>query len=151
VIDIRSYLSAERVTKLKSVSKQGAIMELVALTAKSPAVEDAEKLQEAIFEREGIMTTGIGLEIAIPHAKIPSVKEFVVAVGTAPDGIDFDSYDGQPVKIVVLIAGPSQDQQRYLRILARVTLGLKSESVRQAVLDAGTPEEVVEVLVTAHA
>ena len=54
--------------------------------------------------------------------------DFVVAVGTAPDGIDFDSYDGQPVKIVVLIAGPGQDQQRYLQILARVTLGLKSET-----------------------
>jgi len=147
VIDIRSYLSTERVAELTSRTKDGAIMELVALAAKSPAVEDAEKLQEAIFEREGIMTTGIGLEIAIPHAKIPSVKEFVVAVGTAKDGLDFDAYDGQPVKIVVLIAGPSQDQQRYLQILARITLGLKSESVRTAVLAAATPEEVIEVLV----
>ena len=102
MIDIRPYLSAERITELKSRTKDGAIMEVVALAAKSPAVEDAEKLQEAIFEREGIMTTGIGLEIAIPHAKIPSVKEFVVAVGTAKDGLDFDAYDGQPVRIVVL-------------------------------------------------
>lgn len=150
MIDIRPYLSAERVTELKSRTKDGAIMELVALAAKSPAVEDAEKLQEAIFEREGIMTTGIGLEIAIPHAKIPSVKEFVVAVGTAKDGLDFDAYDGQPVRIVVLIAGPAQEQQRYLQILARVTLGLKSESVRLAVLSAASPEEAVEILVEAR-
>ena len=150
MIDIRAYLSTDRVTRLSSRTKDGAIMELVALAAKSPAVEDSEKLQEAIFEREGIMTTGIGLEIAIPHAKIPSVKEFVVAVGTTPDGLDFDAYDGQPVKIVVLIAGPSQEQQRYLQILARVTLGLKSEAVRRAVLDAATPEELIEVLVEAR-
>ena len=150
MIDIRAYLSTERITELKSRTKDGAIMELVALAAKNPAVEDAEKLQEAIFEREGIMTTGIGLQIAIPHAKIPSVKEFVVAVGTAREGLDFDAYDGQPVKIVVLIAGPGQEQQRYLQILARVTLGLKSEAVRQAVLGAATPEEVIEVLVEAR-
>ena len=150
MIDIRTYLATERITELKSRSKDGAIMELVALAARSPAIEDAEMLQEAIFEREGIMTTGIGLEIAIPHAKIPSVKEFVVAVGTAPAGLDFDAYDGQPVKIVVLIAGPSHEQQRYLQILARVTLGLKSEAVRQAVLTASTPEEVIEVLVEAR-
>jgi mannitol/fructose-specific phosphotransferase system IIA component (Ntr-type) len=149
MIDIRAFLSADRVTELKSKTKDGAIMELVALAAKSPAVEDAEKLQEAIFEREGIMTTGIGLEIAIPHAKIPSVKDFVVAVGTASSGIEFDAYDGQPVKIVVLIAGPSHDQQRYLQILARVTLGLKSENVREAVLAAQTPEELIDVLVDA--
>ena len=150
MIDIRPYLATERVTELTSRTKDGAIMELVALAAKSPSVEDAEKLQEAIFEREGIMTTGIGLEIAIPHAKIPSVKEFVVAVGTAPDGLDFDAYDGQPVKIVVLIAGPAREQQRYLQILARVTLGLKSETVRAAVLSAATPEEIIEILVEAR-
>jgi mannitol/fructose-specific phosphotransferase system IIA component (Ntr-type) len=146
MIDIRGYLSADRVTDLKSTTKEGAIMELVALAARSPAVEDAEKLQEAIFEREGIMTTGIGLEIAIPHAKIPSVKDFVVAVGRAPNGIDFDAYDGQPVKIVVLIAGPSQHQQRYLQILARVTLGLKSEQVRRDLLTAESPDAVIDVL-----
>lgn len=150
MIDIRACLSTERVTQLRSRTKDGAIMELVAIAAKCPAVEDAEKLQEAIFEREGIMTTGIGLEIAIPHAKIPSVKDFVVAVGTAPEGLDFDAYDGQPVRIVVLIAGPAQEQQRYLQILARVTLGLKSEAVRRAVLDAASPEEVIEVLVEAR-
>ena len=150
MIDIRPYLSADRVKELTSRTKDGAIMELVALAAKSPHVEDAEKLQEAIFEREGIMTTGIGLEIAIPHAKIPSVKEFVVAVGTARGGLEFDAYDGKPVRIVVLIAGPSHDQQRYLQILARVTLGLKSETVREAVLAAGTPEELIEVLVEAR-
>jgi len=150
VIDIRPYLSTERVTELSSRTKDGAIMELVALAAQSPAVEDAEKLQEAIFEREGIMTTGIGLEIAIPHAKIPTVKEFVVAVGTAKDGLEFDAYDGQPVRIIVLIAGPAQEQQRYLQILARVTLGLKSEDVRNAVLSASTPEEVIEILVEAR-
>ena len=150
MIDIRNTLSTDRIIDLTSRTKDGAIMELVALAGRSPAVEDVERLQEAIFEREGIMTTGIGLEIAIPHAKIPSVKEFVMAVGRAPHGIDFDSYDGKPVRIVVLIAGPNHDQQRYLQILARVTLGLKSGEVRAKVLAAKSPEEVLTVLAEAR-
>lgn len=146
MIDIHGYLAPERVAVLRSETKEGAILELVALAAESPAIEDAEKLQEAIFERESIMSTGIGLEIAIPHAKIPSVKDFVVAVGTAPTGIDFNALDGRPVRIVVLIAGPSQEQQRYLEILAGVTLRLKSEEVRRAVLEATDPQRIIDVL-----
>jgi mannitol/fructose-specific phosphotransferase system IIA component (Ntr-type) len=150
MIDIREYLSAERVTDIRSTTKEGAIMELVALAAKSPAVEDAEKLQEAIFEREGIMSTGIGLGIAIPHAKIPSVRDFVVAIGRARAGIDFSALDQKPVRILVLIAGPSQEQQQYLEILAGVTLRLKSENVREKVLSTEDPEELVEVLARAE-
>lgn len=146
MIDIHGYLAPERVAELRSETKEGAILELVALAAESPAIEDAEKLQEAIFEREAIMSTGIGLEIAIPHAKIPSVKDFVVAVGTAANGIDFNALDGRPVRIVVLIAGPSQEQQRYLEILAGVTLRLKSEEVRRTVLEAKDPQHVIDVL-----
>ncbi len=149
MINIRDYLSPERVIDLKSTSKDGAIMELVALSADSSSVGDAEKLQEAIFEREGIMSTGIGLGIAIPHAKIPSVKDFVVALGRTRSGIDFSALDQKPVNIVVLIAGPSQEQQRYLEILAVVTLRLKSEEVRTAVLAAETPTELIDVLSSA--
>ncbi len=146
MIDISGYLAPERVKELVSTTKEGAILELVSLAAESPAVSDAEKLQDAIFERESIMSTGIGLGIAIPHAKIPSVKDFVVAVGTSKAGIDFNALDQKPVHIVVLIAGPGREQQRYLEILAGVTLRLKSEEVRRAVLDAPTPEDLIAVL-----
>ncbi len=146
MIDISSYLDPERVTDLKSTSKDGAIMELVALAARSPSVQNAEKLQEAIFEREGIMSTGIGLGIAIPHAKIRSVSDFVVAIGRSREGIEFNALDQKPVHIIVLIAGPSQEQQRYLEILAGVTLRLKSDDIREAVLAAQSAEEIIHVL-----
>ena len=88
MIDIRNYLSPERVIDLKSTSKDGAIMELVALSADSTAVEDAEKLQEAIFEREGIMSTGIAFTLQVvaqrhahpTHASIVMSTEAVFAV-----------------------------------------------------------------------
>ena len=146
MIDISGYLAPDRVTDLTASTKDGAIMELIALAAKSPAITDSEALQAAVFEREGIMSTGIGLGIAIPHAKIASVTDFVVALGRAPRGIDFNALDQQPVRIVVLIAGPSHEQQRYLEILAGVTLRLKSESVRAAVLAAPDAESLITEL-----
>ena len=149
MIDILSYLATDRVVDLTSTSKDGAIMELVAIASKHSAVESAEALQEAVFEREGIMSTGIGLGIAIPHAKIPSIRDFVVAIGRSRQGIDFNSLDQKPVQIVVLIAGPSHEQQRYLEILAGVTLRLKSEELRASVLEARSAEDIVEVISTA--
>ena len=151
MIDIRGYLSSDRATDLKSTTKDGAILELVALAAKSPAVEDPEKLTEAVFEREGIMSTGIGLGIAVPHAKIASVRDFVVVIGRAREGIDFNALDQRPVRIIVLIAGPHREQQRYLEILASVTLRLKSAEVRERFLDAEGPETLIEVLGSARA
>lgn len=145
-MNIRGYLSAERVIDLQSSTKQGAIMELVSLASRSPHVESPQKLEAAILERENIMSTGIGLGIAIPHAKIPSVSDFVVAIGRCREGIDFNSLDQRPVQIVVLIAGPSEEQKRYLEILAGVTLRLKSDELRQEILDCDGPEALCRLL-----
>ena len=145
-MDIRGYLSADRVVDLHATTKEGAIMELVSLAAQSPHVESAEKLQSAIIERERIMSTGIGLGIAIPHAKIPSVTDFVVVLGRCRAGIDFQSLDQRPVQIVVLIAGPGEEQKRYLEILAGVTMRLKSDTVRAQILECDGPTELCRVL-----
>ena len=92
---------------------------------------DGARLLAAIHEREKIMSTGIGLGIAIPHAKIPSVKDFVVGFAKIDQGIDFNSLDGKPVHFVVMIAGPDHQQERYLQLLARITLKLKDAAVRR--------------------
>ncbi|MHC4821831.1 MAG: PTS sugar transporter subunit IIA, partial [Planctomycetota bacterium] len=84
--------------------------------------------------------------IAVPHAKIPSVSDFVVAVGRSPCGIEFDALDSKSVNLVVLIAGPDNRQARYLQILASVTLRLKKEDVRIALLDAPTRSDALEIL-----
>ncbi len=92
------------------------------------------------------MSTGIGLGIAIPHAKIPSVRDFVVALGKSPNGIEFSSLDGNPVHFVVMIAGPDRQQERYLQLLARITLKLKDAGVRRALGDADSAEEILAAL-----
>ncbi|MHC4933764.1 MAG: PTS sugar transporter subunit IIA [Planctomycetota bacterium] len=145
-ISLESVIPPERVVILTAANKDAAIAELAAVIATSPEVKEADELLGAIREREEIMSTGIGLGIAIPHAKIPSVTEFVVALGKSSRGIEFNSLDGKPVHFVVMIAGPDNQQERYLQLLARITLKLKDSAVRRSLTEAQSVEEILSAL-----
>lgn len=140
--EAKQYLKAERAIRLKSTDKPGALDELVDAIAAAPEVRDKDALWRAMHDREAIMSTGIGVEIAVPHAKLVSVTDFVMAVGIAPQGIPWDSIDGKPVKIVVMIAGPDGRQQDYLRILSRVVLLLKNPKSREHLIATESPDEI---------
>jgi len=145
-ISLENIIPPERVKVLESTDKESALREISALVTGLPEVEDGERLLEAIFEREEIMSTGIGLGIAIPHAKIPQVKEFVVALGKMRRGIEFNALDGQPVELIVLIAGPDDQQERYLQLLARITLKLKDAAVRRQIAAADAVDAILAAL-----
>jgi len=145
-ISLESIIAPERVIILQSSVKEEAIRELADVISSSEDVADSEALLEAILDRERIMSTGIGLGIAIPHAKIPSVEDFVVALGKSPGGIEFHSLDGKPVHFVVMIAGPDQQQERYLQLLARITLKLKDAGVRRAMAEAESTGAILAAL-----
>ncbi len=105
MIRLADYLVPARVVDLVSRSKDAALMELVETLRSAPEVADREKLLQAVLDRERIVSTGIGLGVAVPHAKIPEVGEFVVAYGRSREGIEFGSIDDRPVHHVVLIVG----------------------------------------------
>lgn len=146
MIDLKDHLDAARVRDLAGLTKDAVLEEMVTLVSSSDAVTDAPSLLAAVRERERVLSTGIGLGIAIPHAKIPGVTRFVVAVGRHGAGIEFDAIDGKPVHIVVLIAGPQDAQDRYLRLLARLSGRLRQEDVRRKILAAKTHGDVVAIL-----
>jgi mannitol/fructose-specific phosphotransferase system IIA component (Ntr-type) len=146
VIPLAGYLDRSRVADLRATTKEEALAEVCALAAASREVGDPAALARAVREREEALSTGIGLGIAVPHAKIPSVKGFVLALGRSRRGIDFQALDGRPVHVVVLIAGPEGRQAEYLRVLAGVTLRLKREEVRRALMEAEGADEMLGVL-----
>jgi mannitol/fructose-specific phosphotransferase system IIA component (Ntr-type) len=146
VIRLADYLAAARVVDLASRSKDAALMEIVETLTSAPEVSDRERLLAAVLEREKIVSTGIGLGVAVPHAKIPEVAEFVVAYGRSREGIDFGSIDDRPVHHVVLIVGPPDRQQRYLQFLATVTLKLKQPELRKALEAAADAAGLFAVL-----
>ncbi|MGB9692827.1 MAG: PTS sugar transporter subunit IIA, partial [Candidatus Sumerlaeaceae bacterium] len=91
MIDFSKMIDESRIVDLKATTKEEALRELVDVLATSPLVTDKEELLKAIFEREKVISTGVGIEVALPHVKIPSVKDFVIAIGRSHKGIDFDS------------------------------------------------------------
>jgi mannitol/fructose-specific phosphotransferase system IIA component (Ntr-type) len=135
-MEITDLLSADRILILKEKNKAAALKTLVRVLSKTNEVEKEKDLAKAISDRERILSTGIGYGIAIPHAKIASVSNFVAAVGISREGIPFESLDGKPVHIIVMIAGPEGHNEEYLRILARFTSVLKPEETRNRIIES---------------
>lgn len=146
MIPIGPLLHADRVLDFRATTKREALVEVCRVLAACPEVEDPRALEKAVLEREEVMSTGIGLGIAVPHAKVPCVRDFVLALGRSRAGIEFQSLDGKPVHLVVLIAGPEARQGRYLQVLASVTLRLKREEVRRALLEARDAAAMIAIL-----
>ena len=133
-------LSKDRIAWLESSTKDEALRSLVELIARSAQFPHTEELYQAILERERLLSTGIGLNLAIPHAKLGAVKDFVVAIGIHRRGLPFESLDDKPVHILVMIIGPNFHQEEYLKVLSRVTAFLKDK--RESLLSLSTADEV---------
>lgn len=111
-------------------------------------IKDGPSFYQAILEREQIVSTGIGLGVAIPHAKFDDFDEFFVAVGILPKrGVDWDAIDKTPVRVVFLIGGPSDRQAQYLQILSTITQKIKEDEVRSKLILAQSPHSVIEQLI----
>ena len=133
-------LAKDRIAWLESPTKEDALRALVDLIAKSAGLTRPEDIYQAILERERLLSTGIGLNLAIPHAKLPGVKDFVVGLGIHRKGLAFESLDDKPVNLLVMIIGPNFHQEEYLKVLSRVTAFLKEN--REKILSLAAPEEV---------
>ena len=139
------YLSEDSIrVRLQSGQKEQAIAELAGLLKDHPAMEDFQKFLSGVLEREKESTTGIGGGVAVPHARTDSVKDFVAAIGLAPEGIDFQAVDGQPVKLIVLMGVPSHKINGYLKLLAHLSLLFKQHDFVHDLLEASDPAAVIE-------
>ena len=135
---------------LRAATREQAIQDLARLAAGSAAVEDPDRLAEALLAREARMTTGVGEGVALPHAWTSAVTATVIAVATFAPPVEWDALDGRPVDLAVLLAGPEGDARARVRTLAHVSRVLVAGGVRQRLGAAGTPEEVIAVLAEAE-
>ena len=145
-MEVASQLDPARVLFFNGIEKNEALNQLVDTVSNCEVVQDVEALRQAIFDREKTLSTGIGLGIAVPHAKIEEVSEFILCVGVSSKGLEFEALDGKPVNIIALIAGPSGAQDEYLKILAHLTLFLKNRKNRKAITNADNAQEVCDLL-----
>jgi fructose-specific phosphotransferase system IIA component len=145
MVKISDYLKENYMKlSLESKEKEAAIRELAEVFRHDEHIKDFSQLMEDVFEREALGTTGIGLGLALPHARTDAVDAFVIAVGRSEEGIEFGALDGEPVKLVFLMATPKAEVQSYLKILAHLTRILKKESFRTSLLEAKTPQELID-------
>lgn len=144
---IVDYLKEEMlVLNLEAEKKEDVIKELGAVICRSKSVIDSKKFIADVFERENMATTGIGHEVAIPHARTDNVKEFVVSFGRSLKGVKFESIDHKPVKLIFLMGTPqSSGVSQYLQILAHLSRLLHKEDFRNQLLNANTPTEIIEI------
>lgn len=137
----------EQIVLIKGgMSKHDALDKLISAMCKHPYVKDGEAFRKAVFERESVMSTGIGGGVAIPHVRIPEITHPTVGVGVAPKGLEFGTLDNKPVHIMVLFATPEGADKEYLSLLAQVMLALKDEKLFDAIVQCRTAQQVYDVL-----
>jgi mannitol/fructose-specific phosphotransferase system IIA component (Ntr-type) len=137
--------SPDRVTDLKGRTKDEILVELVDVLATSDRVGDRDDLLRNILEREKTLSTGVGIGVALPHVKIASIKDFVIAVGRSFGGVDFQSIDNKPAHIIVMIGCHESQSGDYMKVLSKLVRALKEAEFRKRVLMAGNPGAVVEL------
>lgn len=145
MINLNDYISKDRIAFLQARDKQDALAKLIELSNDDTFVIDFEQFQNAVLDREYIVTTGIGQNVAIPHIKSRWVRDFFITVGIFRDGVEWQSIDEKPVHLAFLIAGP-EEHENYLRILAKLTLIIRNKEKRKAIIGAKTTEEVYQLL-----
>ncbi len=127
--------------------RDGVLRTLTEMLADRGKVKDPESFYQAILSRENVVSTGIGLGVAIPHTKLDDYEDFFIAVGVLrKSGVDWDAIDGSEVRIVFLIGGPSEKQSEYLQILSSITQAIRDPAVRQGILMSGCPQAVINHL-----
>lgn len=146
MIKITDYLDPRLVAFLDVDNRDDAINALVSLIHKTGRLQDKYAFYEAIIEREKIVSTGIGMGAAIPHAKLAAYEDFFIAIGVLHKGLDWNSLDGSPVRIIFLIGGPDDKQTEYLQILSKLTQLIKNDQIRKKMLTLNSPEDMIELL-----
>jgi len=144
---IMDFLKEKAVSAhLKSKTKREVIEELIALLAQAGEIENKEEIMKALLDREKLGSTGIGDGVAIPHAKSDVVNEVVAAFGRSPQGVEFDSLDGEPAYLFFLLVAPTDSTGPHLKALARLSRILKDKPFRETLKKAETEEEMLKLI-----
>ncbi len=147
---LTELLTPDRIrVPLTAGDKPGALRELTQLLAERAGVDTAPLLS-AVLEREAVLSTGIGHGIAIPHAKVSTVQDLWLVCGSHPEGIDFDALDGAPVRLLFLLIGPESAAGQHVKALSRIARLVRRESVREALMRAGSAEAFNQLLIEAE-
>lgn len=141
------FLSPDRIVLLDYSTKHDVLVKMSEVLASAPQVKNKSELLEAVLKREAMMSTAIGKGIAIPHVRLSSVTDLVMAVGVSQkDILDFDAIDGKPVRLVFMIAAANNQHAYYLQTISYFNIKLRDEELKHAILNSKNTMEIYSLL-----
>jgi PTS system nitrogen regulatory IIA component len=151
-LPIATILQPNRCLRFNHSTKAGALGALAHACSDVSGVNSTHELTEALFRREQLMSTGIGLGIGVPHVRLNTVSSVSMAVGVSEQPLtDYESLDGLPIRIVVLIIAGREQHTHYIKVLANISRLLRVGHVREQILAAGDSESIYSILATQSA
>lgn len=144
---ITDILKKEHIIEnLVSTDKESTLDELSSFLKDKGMISNKETLQSALMEREALGSTGIGENVAIPHAKISAIDQIVTVFGRSIKGIEFDSLDKKPVHFIYLVLAPMNSSGQHLKVLARISRLLKNKSLRESIISATEANQIYAII-----
>lgn len=145
-MSLENYLGKTQIFMLKTREKQTIIKEMLQKLEKLGKLENSDRYYAQVIHRESLENTGIGAGLAIPHARTDSVASFTTVLGVSPEGIDYQSYDGMPVRYVLLSIFPTEMSTKYLYLVGMMARIFSSARKRAQLDEAGTPAKIYQIL-----
>lgn len=127
-------------------TKEDVINAIIDLAASSQKIKDVDKVRHAIFEREKIMSTGVGKGFAIPHGKTDAVTDIVAAFGVTENPIDYQSLDHEPVRLLFLLIGKDSLVGAHIKLLSRISRLMNKEELRNRLLKVESSTDILQIL-----
>jgi PTS system fructose-specific IIC component len=131
---------------LKGTTKEQVLAEMVDCLVGQGIIQEPSALLEALMEREGLGSTGIGFGVASPHGRCKELTQPAVLLGRTQTDVDFDSIDGQPTRIFFLLVAPENGGSDHLHLLAKIARLMKDAKTRKKLMEMQTPEEIANLI-----
>lgn len=143
---ISELLNEENILlNLEAKDKYDLIDKLINVVAKSDKVLDIEKVRNCVYEREKILSTGVGKGFAVPHGKTDAVTDILIALAVTKDPVDYEALDNQPVRIALLIVGKDSLVSSHIKLLSRISRLMNNDDFREMLLNAKSKQEILDL------
>ena len=146
-VKLANLTQPDLIVDIATATKTEALSELLIAISQSDVVTDPRTFARAVFDREKLTTTAIGHGVAVPHAKIPSIRNYVMAIGRSREGVDFDSPDGLPVHLLFLVGAMDRQAAAFVQVLASIVTMVKNADLRERLLSAPDGAAVYQILI----
>lgn len=145
-MNIISLLNEQTVLPDLEVSnKKEALDELISSFSDRVDEQEIETIRKAVFDREDIMSTGVGKGLAIPHGKADGIKDNYAAFALLQNPIDYEAIDGEPVNMIFLLVGPQSSNRFHIKMLSRISRLMNNNSFREKLMDSSSAREIIEI------